>query len=387
MASVQRNKKSNQWHFVFYDKETKKYTWIPSGVKIDERNPDVFERSKKKAEKALTLYEKEIEDNPSLLQGKVLFSDMVKEWLKHHEGDVAPQTFKCYQDTCNLHIIPWFESHKIYLQNIKPIHIQNYIDEKKKTLSTVTLKKHKSYISATLKYCRLMELIKYNPLENVELGKQRGSKFTPDWYDNTQLAELLKTAELLNEPTLAAVYLSGVKGLRRGEACAACWSNVNWQRKVLLIDRTIVKVDNKYVLRKAVKTDSSHRELPLSDADIAFLKRLKKQREANMKWAGDSYDHTYDDYICVWADGKMMKPDVCTRRFRKFADRNGFKSLRFQDLRASYATNLLKFGATPEKVAKILGHANSTTLLKYYARFCDDDLKEIVENYATIMTA
>lgn len=276
----------------------------------------------------------------------------------------------------------WFEEHQIYLQDIKPIHIQDYLDEKKKTLSICTLKKHKAYISATLKYCRLLELIKFNPLENVQLGKQKGSKFVADWYDSDEMAAALKLAEKIDEPIFPNIYLSGIKGMRREECCAASWSNVNWKRKTLKIDETNVRENGTYQIVDSTKTDTSHRELPLSDKDIAFLKKIKKRQEVNKKMFGDSYDYTHEDYICVWPDGKLISPDVCTRRWALFIERNGLKKIRFQDLRASAATNFLRSGATPEKVAKILGHADPATLLKYYARFCSDDLIDVVDTHA-----
>ena len=53
MASVQRTKNGTQWFFVFYDKETKKYTWEPSGIEIDNSTENTSRRSKDKAIKAL----------------------------------------------------------------------------------------------------------------------------------------------------------------------------------------------------------------------------------------------------------------------------------------------------------------------------------------------
>ena len=66
MASVQRTKKGTHWFFVFYDKETKKYTWEPSGVEIDTSTPTALKRSKDKAIKALGVYEIEREEQKKL---------------------------------------------------------------------------------------------------------------------------------------------------------------------------------------------------------------------------------------------------------------------------------------------------------------------------------
>ena len=89
MASVQRTKNGTQWFFVFYDKETKKYTWEPSGIEIDNSTENTLKRSKEKAIKALGVYEIEREEKKKLAleeeQRKLeeaqnkLFADLVEQ--------------------------------------------------------------------------------------------------------------------------------------------------------------------------------------------------------------------------------------------------------------------------------------------------------------------
>ena len=387
MASVQEKK--NKWYFVIYNSETKKHKWVPSDIEVDKTNKRNYERSKAKAERALALWELEEEERKEReaeeariaqeAAKKILFADFIEQWLDHHEGDVNNRTLESYRSACNNHIIPYFSEKGVYLQEVKPADMQGYFDLKKKTLSVTTLKKHKAYLSATFKYARLLELIKYNPLENVALGKQKGSKYVADWYDDDETAEVIRLARKIDEPITAAIYLSSMLGLRREECCGMSWENVNWKKKTIKVRETVVKESGTFKIVNTVKTDTSYRELPLSDNDIVFLKAVKKRQELNKKLYGNAYTHEYDGYICLWGDGRLITPDTITRRWKSFIERNKLKKIRFQDLRASFGTNMLRTGATPERVARLMGHADPTTLLKYYARFCDEDLVKLVE--------
>lgn len=378
MASVQPKK--NKWYFVVRDKKTKKYTWVASDVEVDRTNARAYERSKKRAERALAVWEKENEENGvNAAQKKILFGDFITQWLEHHDGDVNEKTIKSYKNSCNKHIIPYFNERKVYLQEVKPADLQGYFDTKKKILSITTLKKHKAYLAAALKYARLLELIKYNPLESVKLGKQKGSKFVADWYDDEETAEVINLAKKVDEPILSAIFLSSMLGLRREECCGLSWNNINWQRKTICINQTASRVDGKYKIVKIMKTDTSFRELPLPENVITFLKEQKKRQEENKKIYGNTYNRDFEGCICLWSDGRLITPDTISRRWKSFLELNNLKIIRFQDLRASFGTNMLRAGVSPERVAKLMGHSGPATLLKYYARYCDDDLVQAIE--------
>lgn len=400
MASVQRTKNGTQWFFVFYDKETKKYTWEPSGVEIDTSTPTALGRSKDKAIKALGVYEKEREEKKKLAleeeqrrleeaqeeerrkleeaQNK-LFADLVEEWLNYHKNMVRPDTWTSYKQTCNKHIIPWFREHEIRIKDIKAKDIMNYFKSKMGDLDIVTLKKHRAYISSTLSYCRLMGYTEANPMRDVKLPTQQGDEFEGDWFDDDEMLDALTLARKIEEPIYPAIYLAGIKGLRRSEACALPWRNIDWKNKTMRITQT---ASSKGEIRKLTKNSPSRRTLPLTDADIDFFTSWKKTQEHYKKFAGNSYDHSHDGYICLQPDGKLISPALCTDRWKRFLENNNLEKIRFHDLRASYATSLLGAGVPIRSAATLMGHKKPTTMLKYYTRTCDEDLRNAVEKHA-----
>ena len=59
-------------------------------------------------------------------------------------------------------------------------------------------------------------------------------------------------------------------------------------------------------------------------------------------------------------------------------DERGKAGFSVHDLRGSCATELLRRGVAPKTVQRILGHANLTTTMRYYASVQDKDLHNAI---------
>ena len=74
------------------------------------------------------------------------------------------------------------------------------------------------------------------------------------------------------------------------------------------------------------------------------------------------------DFICRRSDGTLMRPSTI-RTACKYVGENipGFEGFHFHVLRHTYTTNLLKNGAQPKDVQKLLGHSDVRTTMNIYA--------------------
>ena len=108
---------------------------------------------------------------------------------------------------------------------------------------------------------------------------------------------------MLALPIYPAIVLAGCLGLRRSEALGIRWSRIDWKYKTVLLDTKIIEHDKEG--RKAVipveemKNSSSCRTLPLPDQVFDMLSSLRESQEMNRKMFGKSYNHDFDDYVCV----------------------------------------------------------------------------------------
>lgn len=368
MASVQI--KNNTYYYVIHDKVTKKNKWVNSKIKVDPKNP---KRSRRKAELSLAAYEKELEDAAKQAAEaeaqqkaiKVSLSEYFPVWLEAHKYDIRQNTYESYATAINNHIVPYFTEHPVDIQDVRPKHINGYFEEKRKTLSACTLRKHRSYMTAMFKYARLNELLVHDPMENVVLPSMK--KYKSDIYADDTTGKMLALAKEQDEPIYPAIYLAAKLGLRRSEVAGARWHNVDWKNKTLRIATTVVYYKGAPVEVNETKNDDSYRKIPLTPKVIEFLKELQATQEHNRLALGPAYRNEYNDCICTWADGRPISPNTMSSRFKAFLKKNGLHEIRFHDLRHSAATSLLLDGADVKAVSKFLGHSQVSTTYDIYA--------------------
>ena len=132
---------------------------------------------------------------------------------------------------------------------------------------------------------------------------------------------------------------------------------------------TSCNLDGKCVIvaKDTTKTKSSRRTLPLVPYFHEKLLAVKAQQERNQKLCGRSYNREFLEYICVDDIGDRFKPNYITSQFPKLLERNGFRKIRFHDLRHSCASLLLASGVPMKHIQEWLGHSDFSTTANIYA--------------------
>ena len=104
---------------------------------------------------------------------------------------------------------------------------------------------------------------------------------------------------------------------------------------------------------------------------VPFVKErllaLKEEQAENRRLCGRSYIKEYLGYVCVNEIGDLIKPSYVTRSFSKLLQANGFRHIRFLDLRHSCASLLLKNGVPMKQIQEWLGHSDFSTTANIYA--------------------
>jgi len=168
-------------------------------------------------------------------------------------------------------------------------------------------------------------------------------------------------------PTYYPLFLLALHaGLRSGEIAGLQWGDIDWNGKCLKVRRAIVR-------RRltTVKTRSGRRRVDLSDDLIGTLADLRKktQEECLKKGLNTIPEWVFANRYGNWVEMSNVKQ----RNFKKVLRKAGLRSLRFHDLRHSFASLLLANGAPITYVSNQLGHANSQITLKVYAHWIPDE--------------
>jgi len=168
-------------------------------------------------------------------------------------------------------------------------------------------------------------------------------------------------------PTYYPLFLLALHaGLRSGEIAGLQWKDIDWNGKYLKVRRAIVR-------RRltTVKTRHGRRRVDLSDDLIGTLADLRKTTQETWLKKGSN---TIPEWVFANRYGGWVEmSNVKQKNYKTVLRKAGLRSLRFHDLRHSFASLLLANGAPITYVSNQLGHANSQITLKVYAHWIPDE--------------
>lgn len=338
----------------------RKQKWISTGILINKGQ-------KKEAMKMLRQTISEYERSNIQYYTNITVAEYFRLWLKRIKMDIRANTYRNYLGNMKNHIIPYFESKKIKLQELKPDDLTQYYQYKHENteLSGMTLKHHHQNISKALNDAVAKGYIAYNPASYAKTIKVK--RFHANFLNSKQIEELL---ELFKNTSLELVVeLCSIYGLRRSEVLGLEWRNIDFENDTMVICQTlqqsIKSITGSANYTDVTKTDSSYRTMPLTKRAKEILLKQKELQKENKKFLGSGYIES--DFVCTFDNGKVISPNYLTRNFHQTIIKSDLPQIRFHDLRHSVASNLLAQGFSVVQVADWLGHSESSTTLRYYA--------------------
>lgn len=180
-------------------------------------------------------------------------------------------------------------------------------------------------------------------------------------------------------PILAAAFY----GLCRSEIIGLKWNAIDFERKTICINHTVVQTtingQTKIIQKDGTKTVSSYRTLPLVPSFEDLLIKVKASQIQNQRSKGVAYCTDYLEYVCVDPLGHLLKPNFVTQHFALLLERNGLKKIRYHDLRHSCASLLYASGIGLKDIQEWLGHSDIGTTSNVYTHL-DYSSKTITAN-------
>lgn len=301
-------------------------------------------------------------------ESDMLFADLMLKWLAYAKKDLKPTTYGNYEMQVERKIVPYFRKTGITVCNLTEDDLIKFFDEEFEGRKATTVHKYYNNISCALKYAvNKLKIIEYSPMTKVE--RPKSERFKAKFLRQSEAIALFDALQghKLELGAILAVYY----GLRRGEVVGLKWDAIDFEKNTISIEHTVTvaKVKGKKKLNESdsAKTDSSMRTLPLVPAFRKKLLSLKQEQKQNQKLFGKSYDKTKTEYIYVDMMGKRIRPDYLTQEFPEWLIKNGFRRLRFHDLRHSCASLLLANDVPLKLIQEWLGHSNFKITADAYA--------------------
>jgi integrase len=163
----------------------------------------------------------------------------------------------------------------------------------------------------------------------------------------------------------ALLLVAVTTGMRRGELLALHWDDVDLEKGVLYIRRTMSKIAGYGYMESEPKTRTGRRKVVLPDVAVEVLKEHRVRQDQIRSDAGEKW-HEHGIVFCNNFGG-FFNPDRLLKIFNKLLRDAGLLHMRFHDLRHSAATILLTSGVHPKVVQERLGHSTIAMTLDVYS--------------------
>jgi integrase len=182
-----------------------------------------------------------------------------------------------------------------------------------------------------------------------------------------EVARVLEAAEGSRYHDL--LVLIAATGLRRGEAGALRWSDIDLDAGTLTVRGTLSRVDGELVVTEP-KTERSRRTLPLSPSIVAMLRRHRKAQLAERLHAGSVWVDT--GHVFATESGTPVEPRNIYRALAVAAEKAELENVGVHTLRHSAATAWLENGVHIKAVSDLLGHSSIAVTGDIYGHVSDD---------------
>jgi len=177
--------------------------------------------------------------------------------------------------------------------------------------------------------------------------------------------------------------LVAMTGLRRGEALALTWADVDHDSSTLRVRRSLSRVDGELV-STSPKTAKSRRALPMSPQVSELLQAHRQQQDDERQRAGSLWQDT--DLVFTTELGKPMDPRNVLRTVARSAERVGIEHrVGVHSLRHSAATAMLEAGVNLKAVSDLLGHTDIRMTANTYGHVSDATSRAAMDALGTAM--
>ena len=291
--------------------------------------------------------------------GSLRLFEYLERWLTDSVRDtVRATTYENYAYLVRSYIVPSLGH--IKLKALTPAHAQRFYREKLDSgLSARTVQYLHTLLRKALKQAVKWGLIPRNVTDAVDAP--RSAKKETKYFSFEQVKAFLKVA---SEDRFWALYvLAFSTGLRRGELLGLRWEDLDLERGVLRVRRSLTPDGKSYNQPKSAK---GRRSVQLTTGAVEAPERHKMKQDREKPCLGSLWQE--QGLVFPSSIGTPFNPsNLLNRSFKPLLRRAGLPKIRFHDLRHTFATLMFSNGEHPKIVQEILGHAQITLTLDTYS--------------------
>jgi integrase len=267
--------------------ELRVYLGRDPGGKVRHRST-LFRGTRRGAERELARLVAVQDASPGLVPGEdarvwgpsTTINDAIEGWRANGWDDLSPSTVRRYEGIYKLNIAPRIGRRRI--ASLSPYDVERYFrDLKADGLAEASVRQVRAVLHRSCRLARKWSGNQLpNPVADTELPDWKLSELGPAVRapSGAEVRALLDAARRVDARTSAFIRVIAATGMRRGEACALRWSDIDWEAGRVRVDESVVSTRGGASI-KGPKSRAGRRGVAVDAGTLRQLRELRVDRE------------------------------------------------------------------------------------------------------------
>lgn len=345
----------------------------------------VTDKNKTKLKKKINKLKTDYENGNYKQKQNMTYQDVYDLWIETYKNSVEESTFVKTCSIFRIHILPTMGAYKI--DKITLAICQRHVNEWVQKL--VNGDKVKSYASQVMEHALRHNFIQSNPFKLVTLPrklKKRSTKADDEnFYTKDQLRTFLECAEKQPNYKIYAFFrLLAFSGMRKGEALALTWEDINFKASEISINKALGQGISQKLYIKSTKTGTS-RTIKMDEATMVILKEWKKQqRQAHLMLGFNTMQK--NQLVFSNTKNSFIQPAKTNDWLKSIINKNNLAAISTHGFRHTHCSLLFEAGASIKSVQDRLGHSDVKTTMDVYAHVTASAKEDAIQKFEAYLT-
>lgn len=320
-------------------------------------------KTRKEAQDALNQLQFEVYSGTFKKRQSETYRDIYELWVEQYENTVEESTFVKTTSIFKNHILPVMSDYKI--EKIDIATCQKHVNQWSKKL--VHFRKVKAYAAKVLNYAMKHGYLEKNPFDLVEMPKPKKhislddeEEFT-NFYEREQLLQLLDAFKQISSTMIYTLFrLLAYSGMRKGEALALTWSDINFIENEVRINKAISRGVDCQLYLKTTK-NGIVRTISMDQQSMNLLAKWKAEQEKNFDTKSPKKQLVFNN-----RNNDFIQPVQTQKWLQQVFNKFDFPKITTHGLRHTHCSLLFEAGASIKEVQERLGHTDVKTTMDIY---------------------
>ncbi len=313
-------------------------------------------------------YYRLVSEKKRIKECKFTFKEVYDMWFKVYKNTVRESTFNNINRQSKKHILPYLGDYQI--KKIRPDMIQDLVNDLCNYYRAY--KKVHRIASQVFEHGIRNDFIETNPCKKIIMPKEKLKNKKQTYLEKEQLEVFLDTTKKICKYKWYVFFrLLAFSGIRKGEALALTWNDVDFKNNIIRINKTLSYGVGSKIMVNSPKTQKSNRVI---DIDIKTMSILRKYKN-------DSKIININNLVFNNKNNTYITPSHACEITERVSKVTGIR-VTPHSFRHTHCSLLFEAGASLAEVKERLGHSSIKTTMDIYNHVSKKKKEEVAHKLA-----